>query len=266
MDLPKTQLLGVGVTTASRDRILEAIGQALSGHSPTGRNETITIVTPNSEQIMLAERDLRFRELINRADIAIPDGIGVVWGLKKLANVSVSRLSGIDFMDDLITLAAQNQYSVAFLGGKTGVAVKTLECYRDRFPTLTGWAEELGEIDITEKNSQYQILNSKSNDHKFHEVAEKIVKKGTRMVFVALGAPKQELVIDQLIQLLPPEKTVLFMPVGGAFDMIVGTLPRAPHVIRTLSMEWLWRLILEPHRVRRQLTLLQYVRTVMVGQ
>jgi N-acetylglucosaminyldiphosphoundecaprenol N-acetyl-beta-D-mannosaminyltransferase len=233
-----TSVLGIKATTNSKQEILEYIEKYLKKSSKKSIKPLI-VVTPNPEQVVLAQKEIHFRNIINQADVALPDGIGLAFVLKR------TRISGVELMEALIELAAKQGFPVALIGGREGVALKALECLKTRFSELSGWAIEPEEKTI-------------------EEIAIKIVAEKVRIVFVGLGAPKQELFIEKVkCQMSNVKSPLVFMSVGGSFDIISGRTPRAPHAIQAVHLEWLWRLVLEPWRFRRQLRLLQFFRLVL---
>ncbi|MBI5449078.1 WecB/TagA/CpsF family glycosyltransferase [Candidatus Gottesmanbacteria bacterium] len=273
MRLNAVKVLGISVTISSKDTILEYLKKGLekpsavsSQPSPKSK-KSIIIVTPNPEQIVLAQIDKRFAEILNWADVAIPDGVGLVAAMRLLYQKSeIKRIPGVELMEDLVAMASKRGYPVALIGGRAGVAVRAFECLRQKYPGLMGWTEEPGEMPIlpisnTTNDQYYQYTKG---------IIEKISTTRTRIVFVGLGAPKQELLIEAVsCQLLasfrlrrsgsavsPP---IVLMSVGGAFDIIAGRMPRAPSFVRSVGLEWLWRLAREPWRWRRQLALIRFL-------
>ena len=245
MGLNKTKILGISITTNPKDEILEEIQKYLKitkqQHNKTTKN--LIIVTPNPEQIVFAQRDNHFRDVLNQAGVAIPDGVGLVWASRFLGTSPIeNRISGVDFMEDLIRIAAKEGYSIGLIGGWHGVAVKALECLQKKYPRLSrGWAIE-------------------PEGKSIEEITQKIDQTNTRIVFVGLGAPKQEYFIEKV------NAPVVAMAVGGSFDIIAGRSPRAPFVLRTIGVEWLWRLIVEPWRWRRQLALFKFLWLVFLAR
>ncbi|MEK7166481.1 MAG: WecB/TagA/CpsF family glycosyltransferase, partial [Patescibacteria group bacterium] len=208
-----------------------------------------------------------------------PDGVGIVWGCR-LSVVScklAETIPGIDFMEELVALAAEKGYPVAFIGGSEGVAQKALENLQKKYPGLQGWAETPPEINSLSNLGDLRYLS---------DVANKIRRTGVRFIFVGLGAPKQEFFIKELQQYLslrgeerrsnlneiataiswPRNDSVqpnILMSVGGSFDELSGKIPQAPKWISDLGMKWLWRLIIEPWRIGRQLKLIKFVWLVL---
>jgi len=262
MGLKSKKILGISITIDSKKTILEYIEKYLEKSS----EKPLHIATPNPEQIVYAQKDKHFLEILNQADVAIPDGIGLALAIR------VKRIPGVELMEDLVKLAAIRGYGVGLIGGRGNIAVEALECLIRKFPSLSGWAFEPGEIDLGNLGN----------------LREKIQKTKTRLVFVGLGAPKQEYYIARLARDLslrgaslgatrqsldlpagkagiasPSERSrndgVVLMAVGGSFDIISGRTPRAPWIVRNMGLEWLWRLIREPWRWRRQLALVKFI-------
>lgn len=265
----------------SRENILEYIEKYLhqSRKSKVENRKSaiksLVIVTPNPEQIVLAQNDKYFADILNQADVALPDGIGLALASRfrkfqipnSKTQTKLQRIPGVEFMEDLVELAVAKGYRIGLIGGRGGVAVRALECLQARFPGIKGWAEEPGDVDP-------------GNLGNLGDLVEKIQKTNTKIVFVGLGAPKQEYLISvfssqlsdkgsSVVSRSVPDKQktgkpdsdnrVVLMSVGGSFDMIAGSVKRAPWIIRSMGLEWLWRLLREPWRFRRQLALLKFL-------
>ena len=292
MSLKKTEILKISITTESKERILEYIKKYLVSRSSftvkQGKNKSkpLNIVTPNPEQIVYAQKDKHFANILNRADVAIPDGIGIVLAHRFLhsqltthhSSLPLRRIPGIDLMEDLVKMGAERGDRIALIGGRRGVAVEALECLQQKYPNLAGWAQDGPEFEM--KNEKLKMKNGKQNqDIYFEQLARRIRENNTKIVFVGLGAPKQEYFMRLLAtryQLLarkqkkkiasnqsPVASSLILMSVGGSFDILAGRTPRASLVVRSLGLEWLWRLIREPWRFRRQLALVEFVRLVL---
>ncbi len=265
MGLNAVKMLGISITNSSKKEILEYVRKGL-GYRGLGKGKTnktlqkpIIIVTPNPEQIVLAQKHTHFRQILNQADIKLPDGIGVVWASRFFTPTrrhadtpTLARaIPGVELMEDLVAMAAKEGHPIALIGGRAGVAVEALECLQQKHPGLTGWALEPGEIHVSDLRNLRDL----------GKIAERIKTTGTRLVFVGLGAPKQELLIEQLAQ--KTGDRVVLMAVGGSFDIIAGRIKRAPVILRGLGLEWFWRLLQEPWRIRRQLALLRFIFLVL---
>ncbi len=258
MSLNAVKILGINITISSKKEILEEIKKRLKSDEKS-RSKAIIISTPNPEQIVLAQHDKRFTSIVNRADVAVPDGIGVVWAYRFLGHSGpLSRIPGVEFMEDLVAIAAKRSVPVALIGGRDNLAVSALECLQKEHDSLEGITIEFPEVTIQRGELQSDRLDNL--DDYFTRIAAHLEQKRVRFVFVALGAPKQEYVIEKLAKLITkfPQPVVL-MSVGGSFDIITGRTPRAPGFMRGHGLEWLWRLLREPWRWKRQLALLRFI-------
>ncbi len=196
------------------------------------------VVTPNPEIVLKARKDLEYRSILNSADLILPDGIGLIWASHKLHGPDKciqERIAGVDFLINLLSRlsyrsnAPHKPFRVLLLGGRGGVAKKTANNFRKKFPDTVF----------------HSLENHEGGNIDF------IIKDLVRpdIIFVGLGAPKQEMWIYQNLYKYPGVK--IAMAVGGSFDIISGRLPRASGSFRNLGLEWLWRLILEPKRFKR---------------
>ena len=150
MGLHKKNILSVGITIDSKKTILEYIQKYLHSVESAQKNPCV-ITTPNPEQIVLAQRQKIFAEILNRADVALPDGVGVIWALKRVYSISsVVRYSGVDALMDIAGLAEKERVRIGLIGGNAGLAVDALECLRQEYPRLAGWGDDLGEISADE--------------------------------------------------------------------------------------------------------------------
>lgn len=221
--MDKNFLLGVGITNAKKEEILEYIITSLEK-----KTDPYYIVTPNPEFLVYASKHPEFKIILNNARLGLPDGIGVIWAGKILGKPFVERVTGVDFMELLCKEVSEKPITVGFLGGRGKIAEKAAECLQVRYPGLKvifvseEWAEERNSVDI---------------------------------LFVAYGFPKQEEFMAKHIGKIPIK---VMIGVGGAFDYISGAVPRAPLLIRLIGFEWLFRLFVQPWRIKRQLALLEF--------
>src|SRR3989344_3842089 len=216
MEYMKHNILGVPIDAVTMDEALAMAGKMLSN----GRQNII--FTPNPEILLEASRDDEYRAVLQRADLALPDGAGLVLFGRFLGALFRGRVAGVDFMVKLCELSAKHRQKVFFLGGKNGATERTAAVLKKQFPALqvAGWSEE---VDLPRPS----LCNAD-------------------ILFVALGAQKQERWICDNLSRLPSVK--IAMAVGGEFDMISGDIPRAPIFLRKIGLEWLWRFALEPKK------------------
>lgn len=229
--LNKTNILGIAFTAEKEDKILEFILNELSKkrERQSARKKSgdkIVIFTPNPEQVAAGTRNRELRNLLNQAQISLPDGVGILWAAKLLRKPIYARIPGSDFMKKLVKSVSDRPVITGYLGGQERVAETTANCLRKKWPKLhVGYAS-----DTYDKG--------------------KMIQSDVDILFVALGFPKQERWIMEHKDEIPAR---VLMAVGGSFDYISGKIPRAPTVLRTVGLEWLFRLILEPWRFWRQL-------------
>lgn len=219
--MDKNFLLGIGITNEKKEKILEYI---LTSLQKPGEN--YYIVTPNPEILVYAVKHPTFKSILNNARLALPDGIGVIWAGKLLGKKFKERVTGVDLMDSLCFEVSKKPITVGFLGGRPKIAEGAAECLTAKYPGL-----KVGFVGQEWRATAVDIL------------------------FVAFGFPQQEEFMAKHIGKIPVR---VMMGVGGAFDYLSGEVPRAPLLIRSIGFEWLFRLILQPWRFRRQLKLIKF--------
>jgi len=256
----KKNILGVDITDATKNEVLEYIIKNLEN-----LRKKLFIVTPNPEILVLSSKNSSFKNVLNSADLASPDGIGVLIAGKFLGQPLKERFTGVDLIENLCNRVAEKPITVGFLGGRDGVAEKTVECLRKKHPKLkiAFVGEEWPSEDFFTKN-QYKVSSIKHKEQEnikdvgknFLNTEYLIHNTGIDILFVAFGAPKQEFWISENLDKIPVRVAI---GVGGAFDYISGKVPRAPGFIRGIGLEWLFRLVVQPWRIKRQIALLQFI-------
>lgn len=291
MSLIHVKLLGIKVCISPKSDILKYLEKALSstgktsGKSGKKAGKPVVITTPNPEQLMLAQGNPEFRDTLNKSDVAIPDGIGLVWAARILGLPGPRvRVAGSDLLWNLAEVAEKQGVRIGLIGGRDGVALKALECLQEKYPGLKGAATEGSDIQFPISNIQFPntMINnrlsvpvkSSSFEDEIKRAAEEaaafIGKHRIGLVLIGMGAPKQEYLIREAVKTISHSDSGfriqdlrILMSVGGAFDMLAGRTPRAPIWAREIGLEWLWRLIREPWRLRRQLALPAFALTVI---
>jgi len=257
----KINIAGINIDSDSEAKILEKISNILYS------SQKSYIVTPNPEFIIEAWQNDEFRIILNQADIQIPDGIGLLWAAKFLSlktshkqyikivqiiwqyiitllaiifypryirSIIFERIAGSDLIWKIIEIAAEKEKSIFMLGGQEGVAADAAQAAKLKYPNLKIAGAQSGGYPIKDYDPELiSDINTSSPD----------------IIFVALGAPKQEKWIYNNIPKLNSVK--LAMGVGGAFDFISGKIKRAPNIFKKLGIEWFYRLIVEPKRIKR---------------
>lgn len=211
----------------------------------------VTIFTPNPEIVMLSQADQIFHQTVAQADYLIPDGVGLVWAARRLSGngeqLIPERIAGTDLVTELIQLAASHNWSSLIIGGRN---------YGSSLNKLVGqvnWISGFADVQHPTDIETDQILSA------LHRLKPKLV-------FVALGAPFQETWIVAHQSDLVAAGVKLAMSVGGAFDFLLGKVARAPAWARNLGLEWLFRLLIQPWRLNRQLALIKFWWLVQFGR
>lgn len=230
----RRQILGVGVSSTDLNGVLTKIANFITSSHKSG---PAVVVTVNPEFVMIAQNDLEFRSILNSADLAIADGQGL-----RLAEPSLKIVPGRRVVQKLVE---STQYKIYYLGGAEGVTEAMVKKF--------GGKGESGH-----KNVQVSLTDP--------EISEKIVKNINSykpdIVLVAYGAPWQEKWIwankDKV-------QAKVMMGVGGSFDYLIGKAALPPKWMEKMGLEWLWRLIREPRRWRRQLALIRFIGAVLTS-
>jgi|SRR6185437_95295 len=249
----KTKILNVGITNAAEKIVLEYLWERINN----GSQKTF-IITPNPEMLVYANKHLDYQDKLNSADIALPDGVGLFFASGVKGDPLQERITGVDFLENLCKTAKENPISMGFLGGKDGVANRAAECLLEKYPWLdiVFVAEEWGKDGFTwqEKRRTMQNKTQKDDDSGVQRKVQR--SSAIDILFVAYGVPKQE---EWIYENLPNIPVKAAIGVGGAFDYLSGSVLRAPFIVRFLGFEWLFRLIVQPWRWRRQLALLEFL-------
>ena len=190
-------------------------------------NNSGQIVTINPEMIQTASKNQIFADIINNAELVVPDGIGVEIGLKILGH-KVRRIAGIELGRALIDRLAGEP--VAFIGAKPEIIEKAVDNLKKEVSNL---------------NPVYVQDGYFKDDER---VLDELTRKHPRLVLVALGSPKQEFFINEAKKRLPD---AVFRGLGGSFDVWSGVVQRAPEVYQKMGLEWLYRTVKEPQRFKR---------------
>jgi N-acetylglucosaminyldiphosphoundecaprenol N-acetyl-beta-D-mannosaminyltransferase len=195
------------------------------------------VVTLGVEMVMHAQRDARFREVVDRAALSLCDTIGILLASRARHGPLRERVPGIELVDALAARSAEAGDLRLFLfGGAAGVAERAAAVLRERYPSVT----IAGTCDGFFAGAQSPLI------------AASIAKSGANALLVGLGSPKQEYWLDDY---LTATNCGVGIGVGRSFDVVAGMVSRAPRGWQRLGLEWLFRLLREPSRWRRQLAL-----------
>lgn len=224
--MSKTTVLSIPFDDLSLD---EAAGRALA---LIAKRRSAIAVTPNAEILLAAQHDAKLRDILQRADLTVADGIGVVMASRILGRPLRHRVPGIDLAEAVMSRLSENGGSVYLLGAKPGVAEKAASRLRIRYPRLCIAGFHDGYFDREEQR----------------KVIRKINAACPQLLLVCLGSPRQERWLDEHAGQL---QFGLGIGLGGALDVFAGQKRRAPAVLRRAGLEWLYRLLCEPRRIVR---------------
>ncbi len=232
------EILGVPVHPITYEQFVALVEAFIAEERPH------QICTANPEFVMTAQRMPEFMAVLQKADLVVADGVGLLWAARRMGKVLPERVTGSDGIYWLAERAAQMGWRVFFLGAAPGVAEKAAAILAGRFPGL----QVVGTYAGTPKDEDYP------------EIARRIKAARPHLLLVAYGAPKQDLWIARHKDDL---RVPVSMGVGGAFDHVTGVQKRAPRLLIQLKLEWLWRLVTQPWRWKRQLDLPRFVWQVL---
>ena len=228
----KTDVLGVKYDNVTMEEALEIGRQLLQGE------KAAYCVTPNAEMAYEALHDAEFCALLNGADLVLPDGAGVVLGAKILKTPLRQKVAGIEFAQNLLPILEETGAKLYLLGSKPGVA-------------------ELAAEKMLQKHPDLKICGMQDGYFQDEDaVVRQVNEAGADVLYVCLGAPKQEKFMQRHQANL---KIKLMIGLGGTLDGIAGTVKRAPKWMIKLQLEWLYRLIKQPKRFGRMLRLPKFV-------
>jgi len=226
----KIDILGVKIDKKNFNKILAEVRGFLAD------NRQHYIVTPNPEFVVAAQKDDEFKWILNAADIAIPDGVGLLFASWFFGRPIWRRITGVDFTWHLCQLAEETDQKIYLLGGLSGVAEKTKAKILKQFPKLKIVGADWG--------GEFRQLAENTP-----RIIDDINQKQPDILLVAFGPVIQEKWIAKNLAKMPSVNVA--MGVGGTFDYIAGAEKYAPRIIRRLGLEWLYRLFTQPRRARR---------------
>lgn len=245
----RVQILGLPVDAITYDEWLDLIALWVKekAQQPNAVRHGMArhVCTTNPEFMMMAQRDPNFRNILRRADLCVPDGMGLVWAARRLGQRLPQRVTGSDGLPIIAERAAQEGWRLFLLGAAPGIAEKAAEILSQRYPGLHIAGTYSGSPSPEEEAA----------------IVERINTSGTDLLFVAYGAPEQD---KWIARNLPRLDVAMAMGVGGAYDFIAGVVPRAPLWMRRAGLEWLFRLIRQPWRIKRMMRLPRFVIAVML--
>lgn len=234
--MKKESILGISVSAVNYSTLLDEINKDIQN----GKKSLCVAINP--EKIMKAQEDQELMKLLNSSAYQIPDGIGIILASKiKGGNIS-ERITGIDLMLHLCDLAVQKNYKLFLYGAKPGVAEEAKQELENQYPGI----KIVGTIDGYEEDNE--------------KVIKAINDSRADILFVAKGSPAQE---QWMLKYMDQLHVSIYQGVGGSFDVISGRSQRAPVIFQRAGLEWFYRLIKEPKRIKRQLLLPRFLFKVL---
>lgn len=197
------------------------------------------IVTPNPEFLLQARQDHAFQDLLNRADLALPDGAGLQYAAAALTDTPLTnRHTGVDALEELAALCAKERKSLLLFGGHRNTAQSAADALKKRYPSLNVRAHDPGMIPWTKTGLNVSI-----------SALETVRGYAPDVLAIGLGQGKQERFLADYLARWPSVR--IGIGVGGAFEVLGGVVPRAPQRMRRAGLEWAWRLFQQPWRAIR---------------
>ena len=217
------ELLGFNIDTYNFEEAVSKAKSLIDGNSVS------QVVTINPEMFEYANKDIDFVNIVKEAEMVIPDGVGVKIALN-INGVNTDRIPGIDFARKLLEESALNNIPVAIVGAKEEVIVKAIE----------NLSKEINGLNVVYYHNGYF-----DNDE---EIYNALVSKSPKLILVAMGSPRQEKFIYNAKSKLKP---ALMIGIGGSLDVWSGQVKRAPKIFQVLGLEWFYRTVTQPSRLKR---------------
>ena len=223
---------------------LQGALSTIEGMFSQNDGRTKIIVTANPIMVMTAQKDAEFMQILQSADLIVPDGVGILWAARRKGVDLPDRVTGVELAYGL--LGSKVSPKVFFLGGKEGVAEKAAQKARELFPGVRISGTHHGYFSSDEEPRIVRDIRETESD----------------LLLCAMGSPKQEKFIWKYKNELGAKVGI---GVGGVFDVLAGEKKRAPEIIQNLGLEWLYRLILEPGRIKQDALLFEFALRILLS-
>lgn len=234
--MSKTDIRGLEIDNITMAEAIEASAKVLSVGGK------MTVFTPNAEIAQACAESKETMRIVSSADMLLPDGAGVLKAAKILGTPLKEKVAGVEYGENLARLCAEKGYSLYILGGKPDVAEKAAKNLQSRYPALKIAGCRDGYFDKSHVGSEDTV-----ND---------VNASGADVLFVCFGFPAQEKWVYENSSRLSAK---IIACLGGSVDIYAGTAKRAPKLFISLRLEWLWRLIKQPSRIKRMTVLPKYI-------
>ena len=246
--MDRISIMGVRINNISMNEVLKLTEQKIEN------DEKYIIYTPNTEIIMMCQKDEEFLNLMNQSDINVPDGVGLIYAGKIKKLPLKEKVAGYDLSINLLKMADKKGLKLYVVGGRPGVAEAATKNVQNKYPGIKivgaqhGYFKgaHLGEFGHDEELSLIEDIN----------------KQKPHILFVGFGAKKQEQWIEYNKGKINAN---VIIGNGGTLDGLAGFVKRAPDIFINLGLEWLYRLIKEPKRITRQIVLPVFMFKVIFG-
>lgn len=237
----KINVLGVKFSDINDHELDEILRSNMTG------SNNFKIITPNPEIVMRAKKDKKLIELINSAGLVLKDGVGIVIAQKIAGIEGEGRQTGFDTLKKILSIADERALDIYIVGAKQETLDQAIQNIKKDYKNLN----------VVGSHNGYFELNSPQEQ----EILKDIENKKPHLVVSAMGFPKQEYFISKLDGL-----TSMSIGVGGSLDVISGNLKRAPKWVQKIGMEWFYRLLKEPSRIKRQLVIPHFLIKVVTNK
>lgn len=236
-------ILGVRVDNLSREEILEKVSGFLNAE------KFHQIATINPEFILAAKKNEEFKNILNNCDLNVADGFGIKLAFRRFGETLQARIAGIDLMEEILKIAEKNNFKIFLAANSRGLCTceEVHAVILKKYPNLEISGMDFSchsNISVNEFEESIQIVSFDFTQDDKYRINE------FDIVFANFGAPYQEKFLNSL-KLLENSKIRLAMGVGGSFDYLTGKIKRAPVFMRNAGLEWLWRLVQQPRRIKR---------------
>ena len=246
--MDKLSIMGVRINNISMNEVLKAAEEKIEN------DERYIIYTPNTEIIMMCQKDEEFLNIMNRSDVNVPDGVGLIYAGKIKKLPLKEKVAGYDLSMNLLKTADEKGLKLYAVGGKPGVAEAAMKNVHEKYPGIKI---------VGTQHGYFKGSHLGNHGHQEEEaVIEDINKHKPHILFVGFGAKKQELWIDYNKGLINAN---VIIGNGGTLDGLAGIVKRAPDIFINLGLEWLYRLIKEPKRIARQIVLPEFLLKIIFG-
>lgn len=246
--MKKLSIMNVRIDNKSMDEVMDEVKRKILN------KEQYIIYTPNTEIVMMCQSDEEFLNLMNKSDINTPDGIGLIYASKLKSHPLKEKVAGFDLSVNMLEMANKDSLKLFVVGGKPGVAEAAMKNVHEKYPNIKIMGAQHGYFKGTHLG-----LNGHEEEK---EVLDKINQAEPDILFVGFGAKKQEEWIEFNKDKINAK---IIIGNGGTIDVLAGNVKRAPDIYIKLGLEWFYRLMREPKRIKRQILLPMFMSKVLLG-